>query len=226
MRESPSKYFSGLRFNEDMKNCDVFDVNDKKLGRLLDAVVKKTDDGWDLSKFTIGGSRFQELLEDLGVKPDIDPVFPVDLIASVAPRSIKLSVPGDSLKSTTIEADAIGSDEIKLSQLSSVKLIDAEDKNMGNIIDMKFADGHFHFVLGDGAWKEFLEDIGLLTDVDYLISPKYIDSIDAKTIKLSQSKKDLDILFKGNLKSDYGKVKELENAKATARAYSTYYPVR
>ncbi len=225
-QNNPKKYFSGLRFNENIKNCDVYDTNNNRLGRLLDAVVVKTENGWNLSKFTIGGSTWEELLEDIGLKPDIDPVFPIDVIESVTPKSIKLSVAGDTLKSTHLDADAIAEDEVKLSQLSTVKIVDADEKPIGNIIDMKFVSDHFQFVLGDGSWKELLEDIGLREDIDFLISPKYIDCVKNTKIKLNLKKTELDILFKDSIKPEYKKAGELEKAHMKAQGFNAFYPMR
>lgn len=226
MDNNPTNYFSGLRFNENIKNSDVYDKNNVRLGRLLDAIVRKTDDGWELSKFTIGGSRWQELLEDIGLKKDIDPVFPVDVIDSVTPKSIKLTVAGEELKSTTTDADAIEADEKKLSQLSSVHLVDADDSPLGNIIDMKFVSGHFQFVLGDGTWKEMLEEIGLREDIDFLVSPSYIVSADEKLVKLNLAKDKLTVLFKENLRPEYKKAGKLEKAKLHSQGLNAFYPMR
>ncbi|MCY3411710.1 MAG: hypothetical protein INQ03_08775 [Candidatus Heimdallarchaeota archaeon] len=221
-----SKQFSGLRFMEDIKNATVYDSNNVKLGRVLDCLVKQTEEGVDLTKFTIGGSYWEELLEDMGLKPDVDPVFGVEVIESVAPKSIKLSVPGEELKSTTIDPDAIDADEFKLSHLSDIQLVDSNDEPLGNIIDIKFAGGHFQFVLGDGSWKEMLEDLGLREDIDFLISPKFVNSFDQKVLKLSQGKADLTVLFKENIKPEYRKAGELEKAKLQANALNAFYPMR
>lgn len=223
--KTPQEKFSGLKFSE-MRNCDILDVNNKKIGRLQDAIFKRSEAGMELTKFLVGGSFMEELLEDLGLKPDIDPVFKVDKIASVAPKSIKLNCAGSELKSTTTDDDAIEEDEVKLSKLSSVKLIDNENEEIGNIIDMKFSGGSFQFVVGDGVFKEMLEDLGLREDIDFLISPSHITNFSQKELKLDLNKNDLNIMFKRSIRPEYRKTGELARAKMKSHGVNAYYPMR
>lgn len=151
--------FSGLKFS-DIKNCNITDSEGNKIGRLLDAVFKHTIEGLHLTKFTIGGSVLEEMMEDMGLKEDIDPVFPVDVIEGVAPSRIRLNVAQSKLKSTTIHDDAIEPNELKLSTLSKFKILDGKNEHIGNIIDLKFVSDMAHFIVGDGFMLELMEDVG------------------------------------------------------------------
>lgn len=204
--------FSGLKFSQ-IKNCDITDLNGKKIGRLIDAVFRKSSTGLDLTKFVVGGSRWEEMLEDLKIKKDVDPVFPVSLIDSISPKRIKLKVERSELKSTAIDLDAIETDEIKLSGLSKMKLYDDQKEHIGNIIDVKFYDQSFKFIVGDGFFQELIEDLGLAADIDYLLNPEFVSEITHKAINLTTSK--------ANMKSTFDKhMPELKQIEAKTRSKS------
>ncbi|MCE7737096.1 MAG: hypothetical protein GPJ54_19575 [Candidatus Heimdallarchaeota archaeon] len=97
---------------------------------------------------------------------------------------------------------------------------------MGNIIDMKFSGGSFQFVVGDGNFKELLEDLGLREDIDFLIAPSHITKFSQKELKLDLNKNDLNIMFKRSIRPEYRKTGELERAKMKAKGITAYYPMR
>ncbi|MHA2171290.1 MAG: hypothetical protein ACXAB7_15485 [Candidatus Kariarchaeaceae archaeon] len=210
--------FSGLKFSH-VKNVEVQDSQGHRIGRLLDAIFKQTDDGLQLSKFTIGGSRFEELLEDIGLKKDIDPVFSVDLIKAIGPKRIKLNVEQNALKSTEVHDDAIQSDEIKLSWLSKMKLFDNTNEHIGNIQDLKFYENGFKFIVGDGMFKELLEDLGWIADVDFLITPSYIQSIEKNKITLSKSRNEMKATFDRHID------KSREQAEQVKESVNVFFPI-
>ncbi|MHA2250918.1 MAG: hypothetical protein ACXAD7_11185 [Candidatus Kariarchaeaceae archaeon] len=208
--------FAGLKFSH-VKNCEVCDSTGERIGRLLDAIFKPTDEGLLLTKFTIGGSKLEELLEDIGLKPDIDPVFPVDVIDTISPKRITLNVKKDELKSTEMHDDAIHEDEVKLSGLSKLRLYDNSDEHIGNIIDLKFYDKGFKFIVGDGMFRELIEDLGWVADVDFLVTPKYIASFDKKKITLSKSREEMKATFDKHM--DKSRKKEDLSVSKTADVY-------
>jgi len=214
---------AGLKFSE-VSGAEIQDVDGKKVGKLLDAVFKKVPDaGLDLTKFTVGGGFLEEFLEDIGLKPDIDPVFDVDIIQSISPKRIKLKVPKSELKSTHIHDDAIHEDEIKLSQLSKLDLIDSTQTKLGNIIDIKFDTGHFKFICGDGFFTELLEDVGLKADIDFVVSPSAIETISDNHVVLSKSRSELRDIFADNLLPQYKKQAAQAASDFRGRSASNMY---
>lgn len=214
--------FSGLKFS-DIKNCDIIDSEGERVGRLIDAVFKPSETGMVLRKFIVGGSRWEELLEDLGFRDDIDPVFPVETIDRVTAKHIRLNCTKDELKSTHVDSDAIESDELKLSALSKYQLIDSKDAKIGNIVDLQFESGAFQFIIGDGPFIEWAEDIGLLTDIDFLLSPKYISKFGDKQITLSQEKAELKETFEKSIETMHAREAKQESELARASGFM-YFP--
>ena len=186
---TPREKFSGLKFSQ-MKGCDIQDAAGTKIGNLQDALFKRTEHGFELTKFLVGGSLWEELLEDIGVKDDIDPVFPISALEGVSKKGMRLNVDKDQLKSTTVDEDAIETGEFKLSQLGKYKLTDINDDKIGNIIDVTFSRDAFQFIIGDGFIKELAEDLGLLADVDLLLEVSFIENFDMDEgiIKLNKNK--------------------------------------
>lgn len=215
--------FSGFKFS-DIKNCDIIDKDGERVGRLIDAVFKPSGQGMELKKFVVGGSRFEEMMEDLGLKEDIDPVFPVDVIEVVTHKHIRLNCGKNDLKSTTIDNDAIEGDEMKLSQLSKFKLFDSTSDHIGNIMDLMFDNGAFQFIIGDGPFQEWAEDVGLIADVDFLLSPSYISSFGDNQIILSQNKVDLQKTFSRHITQKEGK-EARDRATLAKSAKHMYFPI-
>jgi sporulation protein YlmC with PRC-barrel domain len=182
-----------------LKNCNIEDKNGVQIGRLLDAVFRLDKSGFTLTKFTVGGSRLEEILEDLGLKEDVDPVFPVEVISGVSPKRIRLNVAKNELKQTSLHKDAIAKDEIKLSEISKFKVLDTDSQHIGNIIDLKFTGKVANFIIGDGFMLELLEDAGLRADVDLLLAPEFIQQVEDNQIKLSRSKVELEEIFDKHL---------------------------
>ncbi len=221
MQESHEVFMSiaGLRFKQ-IKNLPVYDKNNEKLGKLQDVIFKYSENGCKLVKFVIGGSFFEELAESLGLRPDIDPIFSVDNIKLVTNNKIVLNVAKDELKSTHIDKDAISEDEIKLSKLENIKIYDANEIEVGSIIDLKFHDGSFKFIIGDGFFKESLETIGLRDDIDFLLSPEYISNVNNDKIVLKKTQQDMQVIFEENILPDYKKaINETKN-----KAMNFYFP--
>jgi len=187
--KTPREKFAGLKFSQ-IKGSDVQDNNGMKIGNLQDACFRHVENGLELTKFIIGGSMIEEILEDIGLRPDVDPVFPIANIKGVSPKGIRLNVTKDKLKSTTLDTDAIEADEFRLSSLGKFKIVDSNGESIGNIIDITFSRNAFQFIIGDGFIKELAEDLGLLSDVDLLLENSFISdfNIDTKTIKLNKGK--------------------------------------
>jgi len=221
--KAPREKFSGLKFSQ-MKGADIKDSEGEIIGKLQDAIFKKKDNGIELTKFLVGGSFWEEILEDIGVRPDVDPVFPLSALAGVSPKGLRLSVPKSKLKATTLDEDAIDVDEFKLSQLGKFKLLDEKNQRIGNIIDVTFSRDAFQFIIGDGFIKELAEDLGLLADVDFLLEVAFIKefSIEKKTITLNKDKLALKEIFEKHIPSE-GEREEIDQRYRDYKK-SFYFP--
>ncbi|MFX1368810.1 MAG: PRC-barrel domain-containing protein [Promethearchaeota archaeon] len=172
----------------ELKKRDVVDSSGNKIGRINDMTF--TFDGkLKLSQFILGGSAWEEFLEDIRVRPDRDPVFNGSLIERLG-DTIELNTSRNDLK-TTIDEDAIPSGEIRLSSLEKMNVIDENGVNVGKAVDIDFdVNGDVSLTVGGGFFEEALERIGLKADVDILVPGTVIDRID-KNIHLKVAKNEL-----------------------------------
>lgn len=173
-----------MKYSE-IRGLDVIDKNGVKVGEIMDSVFDCSN--LSLKQFILGGGRIEELLESIGARKDIDPLVNVADVHSITDK-VDLNVDGDSLKKT-IDKGAIGDCDRKFSDLTKVKVVDADGFKLGNMIDYWFdKESQLWFVIGGGFFEEFLEKIRAQPDIDLLIPPDFIDSIDDKSIKLTRTR--------------------------------------
>jgi sporulation protein YlmC with PRC-barrel domain len=174
--------------------CNIFvtlDSEGKEIGRVIDFVFHYEDDKMELESMILGGSRFQEFLETIGIKPDSDPVIDVDSIEEVN-EEMHLSVTREELQ-TTLDADVLQEDDMTFSDLSKIPVVDSGGKKIGNVIDVWFdSKGMIWLVLGGGFLEETLEDLGLQPDIDFIASEGHIISISKERIRLKMNKFELE----------------------------------
>ncbi len=193
----------GLKFSQ-IKGKSVIDADGKKIGRTIDFIVTFTDDNWiDMKSVILGGSRVEELLESLGVKPDIDPVFQLDCISQIDEDAVRLAVPGDSLDET-LDDGVIDERDIRMSELSKIKVTDADGFKIGNVIDIWFdASGELWLLLGGGFIEETLEKLKVQPDIDLLVPRAAVKSISRDDICLKWTRFQLE----SNAQDEYEKYK-------------------
>ena len=199
-----------------LQNADVVDSNGDIIGRISDLTF--TFDGkFKLSKFILAGSRFEEFLESIKVRPDRDPVFDASMIKSVSDH-VHLDTTKNSLK-TTLDEGAISSDEIRFSDLQKMEIIDKKGEKVGKAMEMDFdVEGKVCVIAGGGLVEEKLEAIGIKADIDILVPGMAIDSI-SDVIKLGVSKDDLSRTLDETLK----KVPDMREAKGRSRIRAFAY---
>ncbi|MHA1924667.1 MAG: hypothetical protein ACXABV_13995 [Candidatus Thorarchaeota archaeon] len=211
---------------KEIKKMDVMDTSGKKIGRILDLTFTY-DGSLKLAHFILGGSRTEEFLEAIKLKPDEDPVFDSTLIKKVDDH-IHLDTTTTSLKAAH---DTISDDEIKFSDLQKLDILDKDNVKVGRAIDVDFElDGRTALIAGGGLIEEKLEAIGLKDDVDIIVPFEVIDSID-ESIRLSVSKDELDASLDGILRERAIEIKKQRQAaaglqrakKQRVRAYWPYY---
>ena len=192
-----------------MKKAEVVDSSGNKVGKVGDLTFT-FDKELKLSKFILAGPRFEEFLESIKVRPDKDPVFDSSLITKID-ENVHLDTSVNSLK-TTLDKDAIGEGEIRLSKLEKMDIVDSTGKKIGRAIDIDFdVDGTVSMIVGGGFIEEKLEALGLKADVDIIVPGSVIDSITDK-ISLRVSEGELARTMDDALKSD--NVKKAREAKS------------
>ncbi|MHA2141181.1 MAG: PRC-barrel domain-containing protein [Candidatus Thorarchaeota archaeon] len=199
-----------------LQKSDVVDSNGDVIGRINDLTF--TFDGkFKLSKFILAGSKFEEFLESIRVRPDRDPVFHASLIKSVSDR-VHLDTTKNSLK-TTLDEGAIDEEEIRFSDLKKMQIVDKNGEKVGKALEMDFdEEGKVCIVAGGSFIEEKLEDLGIKTDIDILVPGLAIESIDDE-IKLSVSKNALSRTLDETLK----KVPDMREAKGRSRIRAFAY---
>jgi sporulation protein YlmC with PRC-barrel domain len=170
-------------------NFKVVDKNNVNIGRIGDALLSKND--LDIDSVIIHGSFFEEKLEDIGIREDIDPIVPVNLISNVDTdkSTITLSESKENLKTT--KKDWSPPDNVyQLSKLRKTPVMDNEGEKVGTIIDVYWeSNKNYVLVLGGGWLEEFFESIRMIADKDLLVPSKIVSSFSVDEIKLSVTRK-------------------------------------
>ncbi|MCK4566403.1 MAG: PRC-barrel domain-containing protein [Candidatus Thorarchaeota archaeon] len=182
----------------ELKECDVIDSDGDKVGRISDMTF--TFDGeLKLSQFILAGSTWEEFLESIGAKPDMDPVFDGSLIKSLGDK-IQLNTSSNSLKST-LDKDAIPTGEIRLSTLENMDILDDKGVKVGRAVDIDFdVDGNVSLTVGGGFIEETLESFGFKKDVDIIVPGSTI-SVITDSIQLRVSRDSLGLTMDKALKA-------------------------
>lgn len=159
----------------EMMKTDVLDSSGEKIGRVGDLTFS-FDGKLKLSKFILTGSRWEEFLESIKFRPDMDPVFDGSLIKTID-EHIHLDTTTNSLK-TTLDSDAIPKTDIRLSDFKKMNIVDKDGKKIGRAIDIDFdVDGSVSMIVGGGFIEEKLEMFGLKADVDIVVPGSVISSV-------------------------------------------------
>lgn len=187
----------------DIRNKDVVDSNGEKVGEVMDWIFDCADNKLDLKYIVLGGGRVEELLESIGARPDIDPVIKLENVDSISDK-VYLNVDGESLKKT-IDPGVLAETDIAFSRLSDIKVIDSDDFKVGFVIDIWFdKDNMMWLLLGGGFLEELLERLKVQPDIDLLVPPHFIETLNSNEIKLSITKFQLE----STCEDEYKKLKK------------------
>ncbi|MFW9768566.1 MAG: PRC-barrel domain-containing protein [Candidatus Thorarchaeota archaeon] len=171
----------------DIRGKDVIDSDGDTVGEVIDWIFDCTANKLNPKYLVLGGGRVEELLESIGLKPDIDPVVSLEDVDSISDK-VYLKVDGDTLKNK-MDPGVLCSDDIPFTRLSEIKVVDDDNFKIGFVIDIWFdEDNMMWLVLGGGFLEEILERLGAQPDIDLLVPPHFIESIGKKEIRLNVSK--------------------------------------
>jgi sporulation protein YlmC with PRC-barrel domain len=196
-----------------LMDCDVVDTDGEKIGRIGDMTFSFEDGELKLTQFVMAGSRWEEFLESIRVKPDRDPIFDASLIRQIGDK-VELTTNVNSLK-TTLDEDAVPKGEILWSKFKDKPIVDKDGSKVGNALDIDFdIDGQASLTVGGGVVEETLEALGLKADIDIIVHASTIGSI-ADEIHLNVSRDELRNTLGEEL--DKPEVKEARSELATHR---------
>lgn len=175
-----------LKLSE-LKHKSVYGSEGKKIGRIIDFVFRFKDNKIALKSVVLGGSHLEEFLEGAHVIPDRDPVFQLSCIDRITDH-VYLKTSCNSLQ-TTLDSGTITAEDMKLTKLAKLRVMDSDGVMIGNVIDIWFDTANkIWLVLGGGLVEETLERIGTRPNIDFLVPEEFITSISPKEIKLKWSK--------------------------------------
>jgi sporulation protein YlmC with PRC-barrel domain len=97
----------------------VLDSSGKEIGKILDLTFT-FDGSLKLEHFILGGSRMEEFLEAIKLRPNEDPVFDSSIIKKIDVH-VHLDTTINGLKAVH---DKISDDEIKFSDLQKLDIVD------------------------------------------------------------------------------------------------------
>jgi sporulation protein YlmC with PRC-barrel domain len=171
----------------DIRNKDVIDSDGEKVGEVIDWIFGCGENMLDLKYIVLGGGRIEEFLESIGARPNIDPVVRIEDVDSISDK-VYLKVNSESLKNT-LDPGVLAETYLTFSKLSDIKVIDSDGIKVGFVIDIWYdKENVMWLVLGGGFFEELLERLGAQPDIDLLVPPHFIESIDKTEIRLSISK--------------------------------------
>ena len=166
----------------------------------MDMIFTSSNNKIELKHMVLGGGRIEELLEAIGARPDIDPICNLDNIEKIEDK-VYLNVDRESLKKT-LDPGVIDENDIKFSALSDIKIIDSDDFKIGFVIDVWFdSEGVMWLVLGGGFFEELLERLHVQPDIDLLVPPHFIETLNSNEIKLTVSRFQLESTCENDYKN-------------------------
>ena len=166
----------------DLRKKAVVCCDGLKFGRVIDVVF---DASMNLHSFIIGGSRWEEFREAIGIIDDIDPVLPVDKIKEIKDKEVVIDAKKEDLKHK-LEQDAFPPSSHSYSNLKKMKILDSNEKAFGRIVNLVFVPcGEPAFIIGGSRLEEAGEKLGFKENTDLLLPLEYISSIDPVGIKLN-----------------------------------------
>jgi sporulation protein YlmC with PRC-barrel domain len=200
-----------MKYSE-IKKKKVVDNKGEYIGEVIDSTLNISNNRFELKHIILGGGRIEELLEKIKARPDIDPVCTVSDIDSISDK-VYLKVDKKTL-CKTLDKGVFTDSDIRYSQLTKIKVVDADGIKIGSVIDLWFDKAsRLWLILGGSFFEEMLEKLHAIPDVDLLVPQDDIDSIDKRSIKLKKTRFQLE----STCESEYEKLKRELTSKEDNR---------
>ncbi|HUU77869.1 MAG TPA: hypothetical protein VMX55_05950 [candidate division Zixibacteria bacterium] len=166
----------------DLRKKTILCSDGLKFGRVVDIVF---DSVMNLHSFIIGGTRWEEFREALGIIDDFDPVLPIGLIQEITDKEIIINAKKEDLKHK-LQVGVFPEKSFSYSSLKRKKIFDEQKRRIGKIANLLFVPcGEPAFIIGGNWFEEAGEKIGFKENTDLLLPMAYIKKIDDEGIKLN-----------------------------------------
>ncbi len=149
----------------------VIDADGKKLGWIKDAVVNL--DTFQIRGFVIYGSRIEELLEDMGVRKDVDPFLTMKEIKDKTESTVTLTKGAGDL-ANVMEPGFLSDNELLFSKMRKMAVIDSKGQKLGIFTDIFLKGEEAVFQIGGKEFLEYLQKNRWTQNLTYLIEPSHI----------------------------------------------------
>ncbi|MFV2014247.1 MAG: hypothetical protein ACC656_02375, partial [Candidatus Heimdallarchaeota archaeon] len=161
-----------------------------------DAVVNR--ESLDIRGFVIHWSKFEEMMEDLKVRTDVDPLVTFDSIASVYEQKINLKMTKSELANAMAPGE-IKENELLFSKLQKVPVYSKFDENIGIFTDIFFDENsEASYGLGGKAFLHMLRLHNCSDSLNYVVNPSEVSKTE-RGYKISTEIKELEYKMKQNL---------------------------
>lgn len=179
-----------------LKYKRVTDSEGHDIGTINDAVVNR--DSLDVRGFVIHGSKFEEMMEDLKIRTDVDPLVTFESIDSVDENSISLKITKSELANAMAPGE-IKENELLFSKLQKVPVQSKYDEDIGIFIDIFFDENSkATYCLGGKAFLHMLRLHNCSDSLNYVVDPSEITKTD-NGYKIGIEIKELEKRMKQNL---------------------------
>ncbi|MHA1737401.1 MAG: PRC-barrel domain-containing protein [Candidatus Heimdallarchaeota archaeon] len=196
----------------DLRKKAVISSDGLKIGKIVD-VVFTTD--CKLHSFIIGGSRWEEIREKLGLIDDIDPVIPVESIKTVK-EVILLDIPKEKLLNYTDEG-VIPENAFTYNTMKRKNIFDGREQRFGKIINLIFAPtGEAAFIIGGSIFEEVIESLGIKENIDLFLPITNVHEVIDKRIKLNKPIDELRLSANDKLMDEEAHRKYMNTLKSKA----------
>ncbi|MFW9922399.1 MAG: PRC-barrel domain-containing protein [Candidatus Thorarchaeota archaeon] len=160
------------------------------IGRVIDFVFDKN---LHLHSFIIGGSRWEELREAIGLVEDNDPIVLLESIAEITDEKIKLKIPKEKLVNK-LQKSVFPEGVHTYSELKRMHIVDSEQKKLGKIVStIMVPSGEIAFIVGGNWFEETTEKLGFKENIDLLLPYNHIKKIENHQLHIDIPLKSLKI---------------------------------
>ena len=164
----------------------VFDADSKPVGRIKDALIDNNT--LELKGLLVQGSSWDDILREIGIKKDANPIVTPDLVSTSTNDMIKLNKSKKELQGI-IKSRLTSSNEntVLFSSIKKRAVYDNENNHVGIFADVIIEkEKNRSFELGGKEFIMFLKKNNLSEKFSYLIDPKEVKIVDKGSEKAYQ----------------------------------------
>jgi sporulation protein YlmC with PRC-barrel domain len=140
-----------------LKRYHFVDINNIDIGSLEDLVLDV--DTLVPTHLLLGAGFFEELMEELGEKADVDELAPIEIVFEKAQEMMLVNLPFDNLQ-TTSNKGALPFKGVKYSDLLKLPIIDSSQQFEGSLSDIEIHGSKSRFIFRSPLITENLQNQG------------------------------------------------------------------